>query len=171
MKNVTDIFAGLISEDTRLKDFVLLIAEIIRDEHRVTQFREGQLRFKIIDTFEEMSPDAELMPAAIEVAVWIEKRCFTNSSGKRLSTILKKFRRTMKSKSFGMFVDLIFEYSRKNYRLSKDQEQLLVFWIRSFKHTRDMTIKQAVNIARWVNTDAGGFTGISGDIFEKTPAT
>ncbi len=80
---------------------------------------------------------------------------------------LKDLPRDRKSRLFNIFINMIFNLTIGNPELDKDQQQLLTFVFSKIWSTEDMSVKTAVRIARWINTQVGEYSEGEGDIFEK----
>lgn len=80
---------------------------------------------------------------------------------------LKDLPRDRKSRLFNIFINMIFNHTIGNPELDKDQQRLLTFVFSKIWSTEDMSVKTAVRIARWINTQVGEYSESEGDIFEK----
>lgn len=82
---------------------------------------------------------------------------------------LKDLPRDRKAGLFNVFINMIFYHTVGNPELDKEQQRLLNFVFSKIWNTEDMSVKAAVRIARWINTQAGEYRENEGDVFERVP--
>lgn len=80
----------------------------------------------------------------------------------QIHTILSAIRGTRNDSAFDLFSQVTLGYIQGNPELTLDQEQLLIFWID--KYQTGLTVKLAVDIARWINTEILLFSNHYGQV-------